>query len=255
MAPGRVPGPQCKERHRLMVSDGTLCRQASPRPGPLGRTQPALYQLLADYADQDELLGDAASSRASFSRSRYDVPAYVEMVERFLPALGKVRYVAAHFQKARSAGTKIDHIVIHDTGSGQPHFERTVRYLAHPHDGREVSIHYLIGRETGQIVAMVPEEKKANHAVGYNGRSIGIELWKREGDKGDFTDWQYGAVSQLVFDLLWRHGIRRKNVIGHGSIEPRKKGEPHGFDWARLDDLLDHLNEHVKEFDPKFAVT
>jgi N-acetyl-anhydromuramyl-L-alanine amidase AmpD len=238
-----------------MVSDGTLCRQASPRPGPLGSTQPAVYELLADYADLDEIPGDAASSRALLSRSRYDVPAYVGLVERYLPALNKVRFVTAYFQKPRSAGTKIDHIVVHDTGSGQPHFENSVRYLAHPGDGRDVSIHYLIGREVGQIVAMVPEDKKANHAKSYNDRSIGIELWKRDGDKGDFTNWQYEALSQLIYDLLLRHGIQRKNVIGHGSIEPRKRGEPHGFDWARLDDLLDNLSERVKEFYPKFAVT
>ena len=100
---------------------------------------------------------------------------------------------------------------------------------------------------------MVPEEKKANHAKSYNDRSIGIELWKSDGDKGDFTNWQYEALSQLIYDLLLRHAIRRKNVIGHGSIEPRKRGEPHGFDWARLDDLLDNLRERVKESYPKFA--
>jgi N-acetylmuramoyl-L-alanine amidase len=175
------------------------------------------------------------------------------MIQGCLPILSKVRFVAAHFQRPRKRGTKIDELVIHDTGSGQPHFEESVRYLAHPRDGRMVSIHYLIGREVDQIIAMVPEEKAANQATVHNDRSIGIELWKMKHDKTDFTDWQYEAVAQLVYDILLRHKIPKKNIVGHGSAGG-EHGEPHGFEWNRFYILLETLNDRVKEFDPQFAI-
>ncbi len=36
MANSRIPGPQCTLRNPVDIHDGTLCRQASPRPGILG---------------------------------------------------------------------------------------------------------------------------------------------------------------------------------------------------------------------------
>src|SRR5688572_25775434 len=138
MGSARIPGPICQIGRWLGVDAGTLCRQPSPTPGPLGR----------------ESARDAAISTG--------VPDSVQMVDVCLPNLLYIRFVDAHFQGPRKAGTVIDEIVIHDTRSVQPKFEKGVKYLAHPLDGREVSIHYMIGRDHGEIVAMVPEKRRAN---------------------------------------------------------------------------------------------
>ena len=44
-------------------------------------------------------------------------------------------------------------------GGNAPYVEEMYEnYLANPGDGRSVSIHYIIGRDAGEILAMVPEE-------------------------------------------------------------------------------------------------
>ena len=182
----------------------------------------------------------------------FDVPDDVKLIDTCLPLLGLIRQRKATYQGVRPAGAVIDEIVIHDTDSSATRFEDTVRYLANPGDGRKVSIHYIIGRETGQIFMMVPEEKRANHGESHNAKSIGIELWRNTKQK-DYTDWQYSALGQLVYDILRRHRVSRTRIIGHGFFKANRRGEPKGFDWARLDDELDRLNEQVKGYDRSFA--
>ena len=115
-----------------------------------------------------------------------------------------------------------------------------------------MSLHYIIGRETGQIFMMVPEEKRANHGESHNTKSVGIELWRHAKQK-DYTDWQYSVLGQLVYDIVRRHRVPRTKIIGHGFFKANRRGEPKGFDWARLDDELDRLNEQVKSYDRRFA--
>lgn len=260
MAPHKPPGATCQVRRSRHVNDGTLCRQPSPTPGPLRSVVSHVTDVIdktireaQEWMWEHEWTFKYGSVESSASRSLYDLPAYAEMIQVCLPLLSYVRFVAARFQRPRKGGTKIDELIIHDTGSGQPHFVKSVRYLANPQDGRGVSIHYLIGREVGQIVAMVPEEKAANQATVHNDRSIGIELWKMKHDKADFTDWQYEAIAQLVYDILLRHKIQKKNIIGHGNAGG-ERGEPHGFEWTRFYILLETLNDRVKEFDQRFAI-
>jgi N-acetyl-anhydromuramyl-L-alanine amidase AmpD len=183
---------------------------------------------------------------------RFDEPDAVKLIKSCLPDLLLIRQRRAAYQSNRPAGTSISEIVIHDTDSTTTRFQDTVNYLANPGDGRMVSIHYIIGREAGQIIAMVPEENVANHAETRNNSSIGIELWRNTHQKG-YTVWQYSALSQLVYDIMRRYGIPYMSVTGHGFSKASKRGEPHGFDWSRLDDELHRLNERVKEFDPRFA--
>lgn len=171
---------------------------------------------------------------------------------RVLPLLASATEREARFQKSRR-GRKIDEVVIHDTGSSNP-FKRTSAYLAHPKDGRKVSIHYLIGRDVGQFVKMVPEDRRANHAINHNARSIGIELWRHKNFRGDFTSWQYQVVSQLVYDIMRRHGIKLDNVVGHGEIYRNKRGEPHGFSWSRFYHALVVINEKAKAYRAEFNV-
>jgi N-acetyl-anhydromuramyl-L-alanine amidase AmpD len=178
---------------------------------------------------------------------------YMRMVKNCLPVLQLIKFRKAAFQRDRPKGQMITEIVIHDTDSDTTEYERTVRYLANPGDGRKVSIHYIIGRRSGEILAMVPEERIANHANEHNLRSVGIELWRHK-TMTEYTSWQYTAIAELVFDIMRRHSIPFKKVIGHGDFDGTRKGEPRGFDWAAFDDELHRVNERVKDFDPKFAV-
>lgn len=175
-------------------------------------------------------------------------PAEALLIRTCCPLLALIRQRNAFFQSSRPAKTVISEIVIHDTDSDTTHYEDTVRYLAHPGDGRMVSIHYIIGRDYGQILMMVPEKNVANHATTHNNYSIGIEMWRNTRQSG-YTPWQYMVLGQLVYDIMRRYNIPRKKIVGHGYFDSTRDGEPKGFEWAELDDQLDTVNEAVKKFD------
>jgi N-acetyl-anhydromuramyl-L-alanine amidase AmpD len=168
-----------------------------------------------------------------------------------MPLLGLIRFRKAVFQRKRS-GSAISEIVIHDTDSDITLYESTVSYLSHPTDGRKVSIHYIIGRDYGQILMMVPEENRANHFPPHNDYSIGIELWRNKKQQA-YTAWQYSALGQLVYDIIRRRKIARDRIVGHGFFDRSRGGEPKDFEWARLDDELNGLNEKVKDYDKSLA--
>lgn len=110
-----------------------------------------------------------------------------------------------------------------------------------------VSCHYLIA-EDGQIVRMVPEEKRAWHAgrsywrgiEDVNSASIGIELVNPGHDLGyrPFPEPQMSALLPLMTEIVGRHGITRGNIVGHSDVAPARKIDPGElFDWDRLAEL------------------
>ena len=108
----------------------------------------------------------------------------------------------------------------------------------------KVSAHYLIGK-CGEVVRLVPEEKRAWHAgLSYwrgvkdvNSSSIGIEL-DHPGHLhgyGPFPDAQFEALVPLVARIVKRYDIPRANVVGHSDIAPARKIDPGElFPWDRL---------------------
>ncbi len=107
-----------------------------------------------------------------------------------------------------------------------------------------VSCHYLIS-EDGQVLRMVPEDKRAWHAgrsywrgiSGVNGASIGIELVNPGHEFGyrPFPEAQMSALLPLLADIVDRYHIPRANVVGHSDVAPARKQDPGElFDWARL---------------------
>jgi N-acetyl-anhydromuramyl-L-alanine amidase AmpD len=126
-----------------------------------------------------------------------------------------------------------------------------VKYFADPvaYGDKKKSIHYLIGRDTGQIVAMVPEHRQAYHVVGHNDRSIGIELYKKSNDHGDYTEWQYSAVSQLVCDIRLRWGLPQSSVTSHDVLSVPKK-DPRNFNWASFEARVKALFVRLRLVDP-----
>ncbi|MBH5323413.1 N-acetylmuramoyl-L-alanine amidase [Aurantiacibacter sediminis] len=108
----------------------------------------------------------------------------------------------------------------------------------------QVSAHYCITEE-GEVVRLVPEEKRAWHAgVSYwrghkdvNSASIGIELdhpGHALGYRG-FADAQIDALVPLLHRIVKAHDIPRANVVGHSDVAPARKIDPGElFPWDRL---------------------
>ena len=136
----------------------------------------------------------------------------------------------------RRDGLKPSLVVLHHTAmnSAQAALER----LCDPDS--EVSAHYLIGCD-GTLWQMVREEDRAWHAGAgawrgfsdINSRSIGIEL-DNDGT-GPFAEPLMAALETLLGDILTRHHLDAKAVIGHSDFAPDRKADPgRHFDWRRL---------------------
>jgi N-acetylmuramoyl-L-alanine amidase len=108
----------------------------------------------------------------------------------------------------------------------------------------KVSAHYLIG-EDGEVVRLVPEDKRAWHAGAsfwrghrdVNSASIGIELQHPGHALGyrEFADAQIEALVPLLNRIVQEHDIPRANVVGHSDVAPARKTDPGElFPWDRL---------------------
>lgn len=146
---------------------------------------------------------------------------------------------ARHFGRGRSL--MIRRIVIHITdGAGDA--RRTAEYFANPGDGREVSSHYVVGRD-GLIWQCVADSDTAYHAHSANAFSIGIENSGRTpGERGEsdpglaITAANYQATAELCVFLCRRHGlpIDRAHIVGHNEVDPattHKKCPTGAWDW------------------------
>jgi len=150
-----------------------------------------------------------------------------------------IDYPSPNFD-ARPDGMPIDMLVLHYTG--MPTGEEALARLTDIE--HEVSAHYLI-EEDGRIFRLVAEAERAWHAgVSYwrghkslNARSIGIELVNPGHDFGyrPFPERQMMALETLALDILARHPIPPRNVVGHSDIAPTRKNDPGElFDWRSL---------------------
>ena len=126
-------------------------------------------------------------------------------------------------------------------------FTNHLDWNAHPYYqqicGLEVSSHFYIRRD-GELWQFVSCDDRAWHAgrSHYRGRdncnddSIGIELEGLEGET--FEPAQYTALAALCQALARRYPIA--HVAGHEHVAPGRKQDPGpGFDWPRLQTLLD----------------
>ncbi len=144
----------------------------------------------------------------------------------------------------RPAGSPIDILILHYTGmrTAQEAIDR-LRDLR-PCTGRQVSSHYVVD-EDGAVLSLVPEEKRAWHAgishwrgaADLNGRSIGVEMVNPGHEFGyrHFPALQMAAVCDLCLEILARHPIPARNVVGHSDVAPDRKEDPGElFDWEAL---------------------
>ncbi|MGD0429705.1 MAG: N-acetylmuramoyl-L-alanine amidase [Acetobacteraceae bacterium] len=140
----------------------------------------------------------------------------------------------------RPAGGRVDMLILHYTGmkTAQDAIDR----LCDPE--ARVSSHYVVD-EDGEILRLVPEERRAWHAgVSYwrghhalNDRSIGIEIVNPGHEWGyrDFPAPQMAAVRDLCLSILSRHPIPAGNVVAHSDVAPDRKEDPgEKFRWDDL---------------------
>jgi N-acetylmuramoyl-L-alanine amidase len=134
----------------------------------------------------------------------------------------------------------VDMLILHYTGmqSAQAAIDR----LRDPE--ARVSSHYVID-EDGTIYRLVPEARRAYHAGisfwrgrrALNDGSIGIEIVNPGHEWGyrSFPAAQMTAVSNLCGELLARHPIPARNVVGHSDVAPNRKQDPGElFPWRQL---------------------
>ena len=131
-------------------------------------------------------------------------------------------------------------VVLHYTG--MPTGEEAEARLVDPQ--AKVSAHYLI-HEDGEVVRLVPEDKRAWHAgrsywrgiSDINSASIGIELVNPGHEWGyrEFPEPQIEALIPLLHRIREAHDIPRANVVGHSDVAPARKDDPGElFPWNLL---------------------
>ena len=141
---------------------------------------------------------------------------------------------------SRREGSPIDILVLHYTGMRTA--EEALQRLCEPE--AKVSAHYTIDRN-GQVYRHVDENLRARHAgVSYwagerdvNSRSIGIELVNPGHEFGyePFPDEQISALIDLSREILGRHPIPSRRVVGHSDVAPNRKMDPGElFPWRDL---------------------
>jgi len=107
-----------------------------------------------------------------------------------------------------------------------------------------VSAHYVIS-EQGEVASLVAEDMRAWHAgesswrgsANINARSIGIELANPGHSNGyvPFPEAQMVALIGLSKEILARHTIPARNVVGHSDVAFLRKMDPGELlDWPRL---------------------
>ncbi len=140
----------------------------------------------------------------------------------------------------RRGDGRIDMLILHYTGMKTA--AEALERLCAPEAA--VSAHYLI-EEDGRILRLVPEERRAWHAGAacwagrsdINSASLGIEIVNPGHEHGyrPFPERQMVALEELCRDLLRRHPIPPRHVLGHSDVAPQRKTDPGEFmDWQRL---------------------
>lgn len=135
---------------------------------------------------------------------------------------------------------KPDMILLHYTG--MPTEDGALDWLCRPES--EVSAHYFV-RENGEILQLVPEERRAWHAgrsawageTDINSAAIGIEIANGGHPAGlpDFPPGQIAAVIELCRNCGERWAIKPERVLAHSDVAPIRKVDPgEKFPWATL---------------------
>lgn len=151
-----------------------------------------------------------------------------------------IRDLPSPNQDDRPENCPIDMIILHYTGMRTA--REAIERLREP--AAKVSSHYVVD-EDGSVLRLVDEARRASHAgVSYwrgqralNGRSIGIEIVNPGHEFGyrDFPVFQLVSVCDLCLEILSRHPVPARNIVGHSDVAPDRKVDPgEKFDWEGL---------------------
>jgi len=175
----------------------------------------------------------------------------------------------------RPVGTKVDRVVVHSSFAKEKKspewFDKKAifavwRAQKDSKDKPFISVHYFIDR-AGKVYQLVPEAEIANHAKGYNTRSIGIELAGIADDFVDearkagatdkdcaYTDEQYVALNGLLTSIKSRHdtikAIRHSDIYEKNDAGEyfRRKGDPGAlFDEKKIKCKVEWTTSHKGE--------
>ncbi len=147
------------------------------------------------------------------------------------------RTVASPNHDARPGHAAVDTLILHYTGMRDS--ESALARLVDP--AAKVSAHYLVD-EDGDVLQLVPEERRAWHAgvsswrgcTDINGCSIGVELVNPGHEFGyrAFPERQMEALFELAAGILARHPIPPERILGHSDVAPSRRRDPGElFDW------------------------
>ncbi|RED49652.1 N-acetylmuramoyl-L-alanine amidase [Aestuariispira insulae] len=140
----------------------------------------------------------------------------------------------------RRVGSKINMLVMHYTDLTTA--DEALDRLCDPVS--EVSAHYLV-TPRGYVYQLVEEKKRAWHAgvsswrgiTDVNSHSIGIEIANPGHANGyePFPEAQMKSLAALCKEILSRHAIPARNIVGHSDVAPGRKIDPGElFDWKGL---------------------
>jgi len=137
-------------------------------------------------------------------------------------------------------GQVVDMLVLHYTDMLTT--QAAVKHLCKAES--KVSAHYVVG-DDGDVLQLVDEGARAWHAgeahwrgmSNINARSIGIEIANPGHSHGyvPFPERQMQSVIVLCKEIMVRHQIPQRNVVGHSDVAFLRKQDPGElFNWSRL---------------------
>jgi len=150
------------------------------------------------------------------------------------------RKYSYNFNLPKRSNKRIKFIIIHYTGMKSE--SRAIKKLCDPKS--KVSSHYYI-RKNGNVINLVPDLYEAWHAgksdwkkfTSLNKYSIGIEITNPGHNYGykNFSEKQIKSLKKLLFYLMNKYKIQKRDILGHSDISPDRKKDPgEKFPWQIL---------------------
>lgn len=147
------------------------------------------------------------------------------------------RWAASDCIRDRDPRYPVDRVIIH---AAQGTLNGTIAWFQKAGRKPATAAHYVIG-EAGEIVQMVPDEKKCLHAgstiqSGWNDRSLGIEHAGWVDDGKPPPEAMLRASAKVTAILCRKFGIPmdREHIIGHVEVPHRPTDAFHtdpGAEW------------------------
>ena len=169
-----------------------------------------------------------------------------------IPPRTSIRLAAPDCLRTRDSRYPVDRVILHGMDGT---LAGTVAWFQTAGRNPPTAAHYCIGRD-GEIVQMVPDDRKALHAgspveKGWNDRSIGIEFevrirpWTRK-EWFPLNDWpepmlRSGAKVVKIMSDKFGFPADRAHILGHSEVPGATHTDPgSGFDWDRFMDMVAH---------------